>query len=102
MYMCWNCGKTFEYPIEVHEDPSPDGVGLPSGHYTEQYCPHCGGDDIEEVDKCPMCGEYFLSECVVCSECAYKIGLMLKAMQKVTKLSDDDFEQAIAEAFGWQ
>lgn len=50
MKRCNACGRLIEEDalVVVCDDPSPRGICLPSGHYTYEYCPHCGDDDLED------------------------------------------------------
>lgn len=46
MYQCYNCDATFEKPEKII-----DTHGWDYPPYEEvMACPHCGSDDIEEVD----------------------------------------------------
>lgn len=64
MYFCPDCKEIIEEEcLELYyEDPSPCGVGLPSGYETYARCPHCGSFDIEEFicdedcNSCPYSG----------------------------------------------
>ena len=102
MYVCNYCGKMFEEPSLIHDDPSPSGVGLPSGHYTYQACPYCGDEDIEGTSHCVSCEIDFSGngECL-CDDCKKELADALDEIRKDMKLTQDDFEQAIAEYFGW-
>ena len=45
MYKCWDCGEVFDEP-PTHEEYHPEV------HASEYWwvCPHCGSEDIDEVD----------------------------------------------------
>ena len=49
MYICRDCKQIFTEPYVEYDDPSPSGVGLPSGAYAYTYCPYCGSDRIRET-----------------------------------------------------
>ena len=67
MYICNNCGKTFD-DYKVIEEHHPYGMG----YATEKWavCPHCKDSDFSEAKECEHCGELFatLNEglCDVC------------------------------------
>ena len=69
MYRCDDCGRFFEEPVIVHDDPSASGVSLPSGYYTEWYCPRCGSDKVEEAGSCASCGEPVKDGDTLCDSC---------------------------------
>lgn len=69
MFICKNCGETFEQPMVVQDDPSPAGVALPSGYYEYEYCPYCESDLIEEADICGVCGDYIENGEDFCEYC---------------------------------
>ena len=72
MFICNECKKVFDQDdiIEVHDDPSPDGVSLVSGYYTYYECPHCGSGDIKEAVECQICGDYYADDGEeICLEC---------------------------------
>lgn len=100
MYICKNCGAVFEEPDIEAYDPSPDGVGLPRGYYEIHYCPMCGGDWIEQADKCPSCGEYFIGG-IVCDDCRETLSDGLNRLRQGMGLNKADFADAIADHFNW-
>ena len=101
MYICKECGKVFEEPCVEHDDPSPQGVGLASGYYTYTYCPHCGSDEFTEADLCLCCGDYIPSGDVLCKDCRADVAQTLTELKESMKLNQDDFEEAVAQYFGW-
>ena len=80
MYKCIECGEIFDEPEKVRfELFRIDGV--PQYGY-DHACPCCGRvDEMEMVDKCDECGEYFRKDelittdegtfCLDCSEIEY-------------------------------
>lgn len=48
MYRCLNCNAVFDNPLTIKTETGPV-----SG------CPHCGLDDLAEVEQCPDCERYF-------------------------------------------
>lgn len=76
MYLhCMDCGEIFEESEagKMYDDPSPAGVGLPSGSIEYTVCPKCGSDYIEDAEECPLCGTPFASGEEVCPDCAATI-----------------------------
>lgn len=69
MYKCKECGCSFEEP-EIISDSVPYGNGYVNTP-AETICPYCGGD-IEETEKCQICGceclpdEIYENKCVYC------------------------------------
>lgn len=73
MYKCLNCGATFEKPAEGPE--YIDGILA----YYYKLCPECRIDDIDELKKCSMCREtYITSEKDRCSTCEERTALWLE------------------------
>ena len=71
MYICHECGKTFEEPKKVVETH-----GLDSPPYEKWLvCPHCKSADFGEAQECERCGRLCeeLTEglCNVCYEDMY-------------------------------
>ncbi len=54
MFVCNDCGGTFEKPAEREETTWAWGV---PEEYILSRCPFCGGDDFMEGVKCAACGE---------------------------------------------
>lgn len=103
MYIC-KCGAVFseEDAVKVYDDPSPVGVGLPEGAYSYDVCPCCESDDFGEAVECPCCGEYHdYDDGILCKECSEGIAEELEEIRIRNGLTKDDFEQAVAEIFGW-
>lgn len=101
MYRCEDCGRFFDEPIIVHDDPSASGVSLTSGYYTDWYCPHCGSDHVEEADYCKSCGEPVESGKTLCENCRENLAYILKQTAEDLNLTQDMLEDAICELFEW-
>lgn len=100
MYVCRKCGKTFEEVVEVHDDPSPAGVGLTSGYYTYYKCPYCGSDDVGEAQECAVCGEYFSDDGEeVCEDCWTTIMKDLQDYRLEMGLTEDQFDKIMKQMF---
>lgn len=97
MYRCEDCGRFFEEPVVVHDDPSASGVSLPSGYYTEWYCPHCGSDKVEEAGKCQSCGEPVEKGKVLCDNCSLDLLIELRELADMMDITTDDLMCAIEE-----
>lgn len=67
MYICMNCGATFDSPNTV-TDFSSEFWGANVQHYKSE-CPNCGSDDFDEMDKCEMCGEDINPGEELCENC---------------------------------
>ena len=104
MYICTECGEVFEEPVMIKDDPSPAGVSLTSGYYVYESCPHCSSDRIEEAEQCKCCGEWYdhnKGSDVLCDDCYDTVEMKLEKIRQDHGLTKDDFEQVIAEIFGW-
>lgn len=71
MYLCENCGATFNIPDEVN-DFSSEFWGATVTH-TTCVCPSCGSDDFVEMDRCDMCGEDIAPGEELCENCRYLV-----------------------------
>lgn len=76
MYICLECGKTFEEPKTYREDLTPGGA-FEGGAFMHEYyaCPYCEGAYRQAV-RCDICGDYVCEEEIeiidkdyVCSKC---------------------------------
>lgn len=102
MYICKECGKVFEEPVVMYDDPSPSGISLSAGAYEYHACPYCESDDVGEAVECPCCGEYHdYDDGIVCKECRDGIAGELDEIRIRNGFTKDDFEQVVAEIFGW-
>lgn len=101
MYKCERCEAIFEAPEIYTDDPSPAGVGLPSGSYHYERCPFCHGDRIEETKECPACEAQHVRDGILCDDCAEWLAGELENMRVTLHLSMDDFQDEIANHFGW-
>ena len=67
MYICNNCGQTFETP-KIYEEHHPYGMGTATEYFAE--CPHCGEGDFKQVYRCAKCHQYAtLTNKGVCEAC---------------------------------
>ena len=55
MYICLECGETFEKPKEYVEH-YPYGMGYVLEIFT--FCPYCESESFKEAMICPKCYEY--------------------------------------------
>lgn len=101
MYMCRDCGASFEEPNVWYDDPSAEGVSLVKGAYEYQECPNCGSDDIVEANICEKCGSAFLGEGHLCKYCKADFATSLREVQSLYGLDEDLFAEQVAEHFGW-
>lgn len=63
MYICKDCGITFEEPVVFRENH-----GLEYGYEEMTECPHCGSADFVEAKECKVCGQP-IAEGEICSDC---------------------------------
>lgn len=101
MYICKDCGELFEEPAKWYDDPSAEGVSLPSGSYEYHECPNCGSDDFAEAKECPRCDGHYLGDKILCDDCMEELGIQLRDIKGRFHLDQDTFEEAIANYFGW-
>ena len=75
MYKCEECGRVYESLEDAKEERESIEYGDKTYHETNCYC-HCGGE-LEEVQKCKICGE--IAESEICDKClsiekCFKVG----------------------------
>lgn len=56
MYLCNDCGEQFEAPATYIEAYTDGGNAVASEY--GQRCPACRSEDIDELERCHLCGEY--------------------------------------------
>ena len=100
MFICKECGAVFEEPNVTYDDPSPSGVALASGAYEYDYCPECGGEDIEVADECASCGEYIIGK-TLCEDCKKAFALSLTDLAVEYGITENELQDAICEIFEW-
>ena len=101
MYRCDECGKYFEEPSVIVDDPSPGGVGLPSGAYKFEICPYCGNDFLTEAKECPVCGGWHTNDGPLCDDCLADLTHDINGIRIEMGMAADDFELALQDSFGW-
>lgn len=78
---CRECHQIFDARelVTVKDDPSPDGVGLPSGYYEYSVCPNCGNDFFDDVITCKRCGEDMQDDGYeICPKCKEEVNKSFK------------------------
>jgi hypothetical protein len=69
MYICSNCGETFE-ECKIIEEHHPYGMGTAAEKWA--VCPQCGETDFDEAKQCERCGELvaelYDGLCDICDE----------------------------------
>lgn len=101
MFICKDCGAVFSEPNLTFDDPSAEGVALPSGAYVYEHCPECGGDDFEMAEECTRCGAYHLGDDLLCDDCKEELGMELHRIAGMFKLDYDNLVYAIDQYFVW-
>ena len=65
MYICLECGNTFEKPKRIYER-------LEHGYMTIKECPCCQSQAFEQATTCEICGAYISQEQArygMCADC---------------------------------
>ena len=85
MYICIHCGHHFDEPHNRYNRRWSDSDD------SEQYCPNCGREDIEEAGHCIKCGDYFPLDNTngapnymigsICKDCVEKRATLANAYQ---------------------
>ena len=103
MKICNDCKSTFENG-ELELDFYSEAWGQTVKHY-KVVCPSCGGDDIEEMDKCEICGTWIPPGDGICENChdliedlTDQIRSLLRRMTITHKLNYEELVEKIMEA----
>ena len=87
MFVCLHCGHSFEEAHNRYNRRWSDSDD------SEQYCPNCGSEDIEEAEQCSICGEWHSEDALsggVCEKCLDKHATIENAI----KWGEDEREEA--------
>lgn len=58
MFYCNECKEIFdEYDAEARKE-YPNSTDFPNSYYTYLVCPNCHSDNIQEAQRCELCGEW--------------------------------------------
>lgn len=97
MFVCLECGEMFEEPLILYDNlgefwgaPAQDAYGA---------CPNCKSDQIDEADKCDICGEYIQAG-YICEDCAEDIQTRVREIKtyiKNNKLNYDEYINYLIE-----
>lgn len=82
-YICLHCGHQFDRPKSGHEGGYPEEP-------TDE-CPNCGSLDIEEAEKCEICGEVHRDEDMIgriCKDCLTKSVTLHNALRLGAECKD--------------
>ena len=101
MYICKSCGEHFDDP-----DVKKEYTGVSSEGYHEYFevghCPYCGSDDIEEAEKCRICGEWFYSDGKeFCNNCLEDLSKELYGIQAKYTIDFETLQDWIGDYFEW-
>jgi hypothetical protein len=97
MYRCGWCGRFFDEPTIVKDDPSPVGVSLASGYYAEPHCPFCDSESVEEAGECVSCGEPVEIGQTLCENCREDLKSYMSDVATAMHIPMDMMEEAIEE-----
>lgn len=90
MIYCFNCRTYSDEPLVERQCPDTG--------FTPIVCPKCLSDNFIDAKVC-NCGEPAYGD--FCDECYKTVTDKLTELKEELKLNDDDFEQIIANHFGW-
>ncbi len=105
MLYCRDCGSITEGEY-VKECMLPEVPGEQPACYDHyMVCSECGSADIEDAQKCPVCGKYFERDMRnICGECGVEIfegfwSMMNTLMENHPTASRGDIVEGMAEEF---
>lgn len=92
-YFCNDCGKIYS---EEQMDADVD-------KYSSWYvCPNCHSADVEECDRCELCGDYIEPYTLFCKDCAEEIKTtwenMIHRLSKERRTKYEDMQEMV---LGW-
>lgn len=100
IYKCLDCREYFAEPTTERIEEWSEYWGRPVAEtIVKERCPHCGSEDITEVNECISCLRP--TEATFCKECHKELDEYLKAIQEVFDLDYEHLQEFIAEHFGW-
>lgn len=91
-HYCNNC-KSYLDETDIWRTCEPDTGFKSSG------CRRCGSEDIVECNACPICGSATVED--FCDDCYKTIKTGLNALQEEIGADLGDFQDIIANHFGW-
>lgn len=100
MLYCRDCGSITEGEY-VKECMLPEVPGEQPACYDHyMVCSECGSADIEDAQKCPVCGKYFERDTYdICEECReYIFTLYWQMMNTIRNYEDNGDRGEIVEA----
>lgn len=95
MYICERCQETFDFP-NVETDFTSEYFGRPVNHKIG-VCPYCGSEEIEEMDKCEVCGEWTDPGEELCDNCRGLIKDIADDIRKKARYTTDRFNLKYTE-----
>lgn len=89
MYICERCQETFDFP-NVETDFTSEYFGAIVNHKIG-VCPYCGSDEIDEMDKCDICGEWIAPGEELCENCHDLIRDIADEVKRKARYTTDRF-----------
>ena len=90
MFVCLECGEMFEEPLILYDN---------LGEFWGAPAQDCKSDQIDEADKCDICGEYIQAG-YICEDCAEDIQTRVREIKtyiKNNKLNYDEYINYLIE-----
>ena len=92
-YYCNECGEIYD---ETQMDSGENFFRMPI-----YVCPNCHSENVEECDRCELCGEYIEPDLVFCKDCSEDIKTtwenMIHGLSKERRISYKDMEEVVCD-----
>lgn len=95
---CEQCKEVVELVVEEDTDTF-DGVRCTTD--VSYYCPYDKNHNVVGISQCPICGNDMGENDSFCEDCYEIVSLALNSLKEELDCSQDDFEEIIANHFGW-
>lgn len=95
---CEQCKEVVELVVEEDTDTF-DGVRCTTD--VSYYCPYDKNHNVVGISQCPICGNDMGENDSFCEDCYEIVRLALNSLKEELDCSQDDFEEIIANHFGW-